>query len=131
MNNYIGEIIEESLSDTKVLKRLHIVSTRVEKVTPAHNTPHLTQWTLDTIEVLEGEASRVAQELSHCLDTTQGNWYIDFRNDTHHYVIYRDKVFCIDRTRREQYEEAKKYGLSLGIPEYQVDFGPDVVLWQR
>ena len=27
--------------------------------------------------------------------------------------------------------EAKKYGISLGIPEYQVDFHPEIKEWKR
>lgn len=26
----------------------------------------------------------------------------------------------------DQYQKAKEYGVSLGIPEYQVDFSPDI-----
>jgi hypothetical protein len=32
---------------------------------------------------------------------------------------------------KEQYDEAKKYGISLGLPEYQVDFAPDIKEWER
>ena len=55
----------------------------------------------------------------------------DFKNDTHHYIIFRDKVFYIDRKSKEQYDEAKRYGISLSIPEYQVDFAPDDKIWDR
>jgi hypothetical protein len=51
-------------------------------------------------------------------------WYGDFKNDTHRYIIFRGKIFLVDGKSKEQNDEAKKYGLSLGIPEYQVDFGP-------
>jgi hypothetical protein len=37
----------------------------------------------------------------------------------------------IDRKSKEQYDEAKRYGISLGIPEYQVDFAPDDKIWER
>ena len=48
-----------------------------------------------------------------------------------YYIIFRDKVFYIDRKSKEQYDEAKRYGISLGIPEYQVDFAPDDKIWER
>ena len=32
---------------------------------------------------------------------------------------------------QEKYDEAKKYGISIGIPEYQVDFHPEVKEWER
>ncbi len=36
------------------------------------------------------------------------------------------EVKLLDRKSKEQYDEAKEYGISLGIPSYQVDFHPDV-----
>jgi len=40
----------------------------------------------------------------------------------HIFIIFHNQVFKIDRNNQEQYDEAKEYGLSLGIPDYQVDF---------
>ncbi|MFA6446381.1 MAG: hypothetical protein WCW14_04010, partial [Candidatus Paceibacterota bacterium] len=58
-------------------------------------------------------------------------WYADFKNKKTHYIIFRDKVFKIDRTSKEQYDEVKRYGISLGIPPYQVDFHPEIKEWKR
>ena len=58
MNNYKGDIIEESLSDKSILKEVDIISTRVEKVADEHQTPWLSQWTLDTIEVSDSQADK-------------------------------------------------------------------------
>ena len=121
MDNYKGDIIEESLESKEVLKKLNIVSTRIEKVTDKHKTPWLSQWTLHTVEVPEIEAEEVAGLLSKCLDRSHGgSWYADFKNKAYHYIIFRDKVFFIDRKSREQYAEQKRYGISIGIPEYQL-----------
>ena len=68
MNNYQGVIIEESLSDKSVLKEVNIISTEVEKVTADHQTPWLSQWTVDTIEVEKNQASDLAEKLSKALD---------------------------------------------------------------
>ncbi len=130
MNNYRGIIIEESLENKDVLKKVKIVSTKVEKVTDEHKTPWISQWTLHTVEVSESEARAVAEEVSKALDRLH-NWYADYKNETHHYIIFRDKVFCVDRTSKEQYDEAKRYGILLGIPEYQLDFHPVVDEWER
>jgi len=59
------------------------------------------------------------------------NWYADFKNETTHYIIFRNRVFKIDRTKKEQYDEATRYGISLGIPDYQVDFSPHIKKWER
>lgn len=132
MNNYKGTIIEESLTSKDVLKKVKIISTKVEPITDEHKTPWLSQWTLHAVEISENEAQGIAEEISKSLDYSHNSsWYADYKNDTHHYIIFRDKIFYIDRKNREQYDEAKHYGISLGIPEYQVDFHPEVEEWER
>lgn len=128
--NYKGVIIEESLENKDILKDVKISETKVEEVVEEHKTPWIKQWTLHTVEIPENQAGTVAEKISKVLDS-EHNWYADFKNDTHHYIIFRDKVFYIDRKNKEQYDEAKQYGISLGIPEYQVDFAPDDKIWER
>jgi hypothetical protein len=118
---FIGVIIEESLEDKSILKNVNIVSTKTEKVTIEHNTPWIKKWTMHTIEVSENKAMEVAEKISRCLDKDH-NWYADYKNDLYHFIIFKKKIFCIRRDHREDYEEAKRYGMSLGIPDYQVDF---------
>lgn len=124
--NYQGVVIEESLGDKSVIKDLPIVSTKVEQVTTEHKTPWIKQWTLHTVDVPEEKAEDLAGKLSHCLDK-EHEWYADFKNDTTHFIIFRNKVFKIDRRVITEYESARNYGISLGIPEYQVNFTADVV----
>ena len=124
---YSGTIIEESLENTDVLNDLNIISTKVEQVVEKHKTPWLKQWTLDKVEIPENKAEEIADKLSKSLDSEHGgSWYADYKNGKYHFIIFRNKVFKIDRTSEEQYSAAKKYGISLGIPEYQVDFKPDI-----
>ncbi|MBI2645272.1 hypothetical protein HYW94_03825 [Candidatus Uhrbacteria bacterium] len=127
--DFIGTIIEESLEKKDILKKIKITETIIKKVTKNYQTPWISQWTLHTVEIPEYEAQIIAKELSVSLDS-QHDWYADFKNDTHHYIIFRDKIFFVDRQSKNEYDEAKKYGLSLGIPEYQVDFHPDIKEWQ-
>ena len=129
--NYTGDIIEESLADPTTLKGVQIISTRVEPVTPGHKTSWLQQWTLHTIEVPESDAPRSAQALSHALEKNHHNWYIDFKNDTTHYVIFPDKVFVVDRSQPEQYKPAVSYGVKWGVPRHQLDFSPEIKYWER
>ena len=130
--DYKGVIIEESLENKDVLKEVNILETEVKPVTDEHKTPWLKQWTLRTVEIPEDKAQTIAEKISQALDKEHGgSWYADFKNDTHHYIIFRGKIFRIDRESKEQYDEAKQYGISLGIPEYQVDFHPEVKEWER
>jgi len=48
-----------------------------------------------------------------------------------HYIIFRNKIFFIHRDNKKEYDEATKFGISLGIPDYQVDFSPFVKVWKR
>jgi hypothetical protein len=130
MGKFIGVIIEESLEDKSILQKVKIVSTKIEEVTEKHKTPWIEQWTLHSVEIQEDKADEIAKELSSALDSKH-NWYADFENETHHYIIFRNRVFFIDKKSKEQYDEAKNYGISLGIPEYQVDFHPEIEEWKR
>lgn len=130
--NYKGVIIEESLNNSSILKEVNILDTKVEAVTPEHQTPWLKQWTLDTVEVPEDKAEDIAEKLSKSLDYSHNSsWYTDFKNDNYHFIIFQDKVFKIRLDDDEGFKEAKQYGISLGIPEYQVDFAPEDKVWQR
>ena len=128
--DYKGVIIEESLENKDILKDVKILETKVEEVTEEHKTPWIKQWTLHTVEIPENQAKDAAEKISKALDS-EHDWYTDFENDTHHYIIFRNKTFFVDKQSKEQYDEAKKYGISLGIPEYQVDFHPEVKEWKR
>jgi len=129
--NFIGVIIEESLEKKDVLKKVKILKTKVEDVTPEHHTPYLKQWTLHTVEIFENQFDEIVEELSKSLDSSHSDWYADFKNDDFHLIIFRNKVFKIDRSKPEQYKKAVEYGLSFGIPDYQLDFTPDIKEWKR
>lgn len=129
-NDFKGVIIEESLEDVSVLKSVHIISTEIEPVIPEHKTPWVTQWTLHTVEISFVEVETVAEKISRSLDSKH-EWYADFKNDKTHFIIFKNKIFKIDRTKVEEYNKATEYGISIGIPSYQVDFAPNTVIWKR
>jgi hypothetical protein len=124
--NFVGVIIEESLEKKDILKKLKILKTKVEKVTKKHQTPYLEQWTLHTVKIPENQVDKIAKELSQSLDSIHNDWYADFKNYKYHYIIFCNKVFKIDRSKKEQYDKVIKYGLSLGIPKYQLDFSSEI-----
>lgn len=130
--NYKGIVIEESLEDKNILQDLKILETKIEPVTKDHKTPWVKQWTLHTVEVPEEKAEEIAEKLSQGLDSRHAHaWYVDLESDTIHFIIFRNKVFKIDRSSKEQYNEATAYGLTLGIPDYQLDFSPHIKQWER
>ncbi len=129
--NFKGVIIEESLKDKSVLKDVKILKTQVEEVTSKHKTPWLKQWTLHTVEIDRDKVAEIASKISKSIDTEHGNWYADFGDNNFHYIIFPNKVFKINRDNPEEYKAATAYGISLGIPEYQIDFSPDIKEWER
>lgn len=128
--NYKGVIIEESLDKKNVLKDVAVISTKVEPVADGHKTSWLKQWTLYTVEIPEEKADQIAEKLSKDLEK-EHPWYADYKNDLYHYIIYREKIFKVDLSNPVLYKDARRYGVSLGIPEYQVDFAPDDKVWKR
>ena len=125
---YRGIIIKESLKDRSVLDDVVVTNTKVEQVTESHQTPWLRQWTLHTVEVPDEQAATVAERISQSLDRPDEQkdaWYADFKSNTKHYIIFPGKVFHIDRTS-EAYEDIRAYGKTLGIPDAQLDFSPEI-----
>jgi len=122
--NYKGIIIEESLENKEVLKDLKIIKTEVEPVTEKDKTPWLKNWTMHTVEIEEDKAEKIAEKISKSLEK-EHNWYADFKNDKMHFIIFKNKIFHISR-KKEEYEKVKKYGITIGIPDYQLDFSPDI-----
>ncbi len=123
--NYKGTIIEESLSDRSILKKVDIITTKVERVIKSHKTPWLKQWTLHTVEIPEEKAQEIAEMISKVLES-KNDWYADFKNKQFHYIVFNGKVFKVNRSKPDEYEVVKKYGVNLGIPDYQLDFSPDI-----
>jgi hypothetical protein len=119
--NYTGVIIEESLIDKKILDEVKILKKEVEPVVEKHKTPWVKQWTKHSVEVPEKDADKVAKQLSEDLDK-EHPWYADFKNEKYHFIIYRGKVFKVDLKNPTLYKDAQAYGISLGIPEYQVNW---------
>ncbi|MFA5047860.1 MAG: hypothetical protein WC516_02340 [Patescibacteria group bacterium] len=126
--DFKGIIIAESLRSKDLINDLNIINTEVEAVNDSHQTAWLKQWTMHTVEIPESQIEELAQKISENIfgRASEHSWYADFKNEAWHYIIFADKVFKVDRSDREQYQEAKKYGISRGIPEYQVNFSPEI-----
>jgi hypothetical protein len=121
--NFKGIIIEESLENKNILKDslIRILKTEVEKVSSEYDTPWLKKWTMHTVEVREDRAMDIAEKIAKSLDK-EHSWYVDFRNDEYHFIIFKDKIFCVKMENKKEYEDVKKYGRKIGIPEHQLDF---------
>ncbi len=119
--NYKGIIIEESLIDCSIIQELEIISREEEEITEKENTPWLNKWTMDTVWIPEDRIIEYTDRLSKLIDNIHcSDWYCDFKNDKYHYVVFSNKVFCLDRNKKEDYDSMQEYAISLGLPKYQL-----------
>lgn len=123
--DFTGTIIDESLKDKTILADLKILKTGVEPVTEKDNTPWLKQWTIHMVEIPEEQAQAMAEKVSRALEGEHSCWYADFKNDKLHYIVFKDRVFTIERANGD-YAGVKAYGLAQGIPEHELDFSPSI-----
>jgi len=107
---YKGTIIDNSLSNKDLLKRVRVSKTWQEG-----------EWTLHSVLLDEDQVA----ELSRSLDN--GPWYIHIwkRGQDNVKVIFKDKVFDIKFSDKSTWTEAVEHGESLGIPKEQLDFPID------
>jgi hypothetical protein len=120
---YTGVIIQESLTDQEILDKLHVVRTKIEEVTPAHQTPWVKTWILHTVEIEDEDADKWAEWLSVHIDNSHDHpWYVDYKNDKFHYIIFPGKIFKVDLSNPTLYKDAENYGVSVGIPPHQLDW---------
>lgn len=119
--DYKGVIIEESLTNLDILKELRIVHTQISKVTQKDETPWIKQWTMHTVIIKEDKIDEYAQKLSQLIDIEHcSNWYCDFKNEQFHYVVFFNKIFCLNKSKKQDYEQMREYAITLGLPEYQL-----------
>lgn len=107
---YKGTIIENSLANKEILKKLRINKTWQEG-----------DWILHSVALDEDQIS----ELSRSLDN--GPWYTHIwhqgKDDVK--VIYKDKTFDIKFSDKSTWIDAVEHGKTIGIPKEQLDFPID------
>ena len=55
------------------------------------------------ITLPEDKSEEIADEVGKSLDSKH-SWYADFKNEKIHFIIFRDKVFKIDRRNKKEYD---------------------------
>jgi len=127
--DYTGTIIEESLTDPYVLRGVKIVDTIVELVTPEHKMKWAKVLTIRIVEIPPYRVEAFAEKISESMNPKYP-WQADFRNNLVHFIIFPRKVFRVNRFSRIQYDEAKKYGRKIGVPEIGLDYPSDLKEWE-
>lgn len=102
-----GTIIENSLRDKGILKRLKIEKTYNDE-----------DWILHDVLVAKEQIPELSRSLA------DGPWYIHLwepgKDEVQ--VIFKDKTFIINHSDKATWSEAIACGESLGIPKEQLDF---------
>lgn len=108
--NYTGIIVEESLDDNRILNGLHI-----NKIHISNSSDPADRWHLYEINNSKEEIQALSQ---HILE----GWYMHFWAGTNITAVFRGRTFEFNYENKGTWADVLKYGLSLGIPEYQLDF---------
>ena len=107
---YNGVIIEESLDDNRVINNLEIIRVKISSALKQED-----RWHLYTVLISEKNIEKLSQSLKH-------GWYMHFWKEQRVIAIFKDRKFEFDYNKKETWEPAIKYGLSIGIPKEQLDF---------
>jgi hypothetical protein len=102
-----GTVIENSLDNPEILSDFEVIKSW-----------EAGDWKLHRICVTEEQAHQISRHL------VKGPWYVHFwkenKNDV--LVVYQNKKFWIKFDDQESWKDALEHGLSLGIPEGQLNF---------
>lgn len=79
-------------------------------------------WTFVDFEAPADRADELAKALAEALLAENG-WWADFTVDGDRVIVFADKVFRYRIGDREARDEAIEYGLALGTPRHQLDWG--------
>lgn len=120
---FAGRLILESLRlgtdlQTPGLRMDRILRVPVEGATSAQPD----EWSIVDFRGPEDSADRFATQLADALEPAQ-HWYADLRIGTDHVVIFPGKVIRYRTGDAEAHARAIAYGVGLGIPAAQLDWG--------
>jgi len=105
---YKGIIIEESLEDKNLVKKMQILDTKIAGT-----------WTIHTILISKSDIEGLASYIK------QGPWYAHFWHGNEVLAIFRDKIFKFKHNEPKTWRDTIGHGISIGIPSQQLNFPID------
>lgn len=115
-----GLLLKESLQDLEILDRLQVTKVETWNIqNPDPNQPLV--WTAVHFEAEDSQADALAADLSRSLKPE--GWFIDAHTEAWVYVIFPGRVFKYAKGNAEMRSQAVQHGLTLGIPQRQLDWG--------
>lgn len=119
-----GTILLESLRSDAKLTGFRFVVPEVSRGRPrlspqevAAGVPSV--WSAIEFELEDEKAAELTQVLSERLNP---GWFANLQSDTETIIVFEGRVFRYPRGDPRGRAEAQAYGLSLGIPDYQLDW---------
>jgi hypothetical protein len=110
---FVGNVIEESLDDNRVLNEMQIVAIKITgEIDPDK------RWHIYKIAANKNEIEKLWVHL-------KDKWYMHFWKGENITVYFKGKKFDIFGRYKSTWSSAIEYGKSLGIPEEQLDFPTD------
>jgi len=111
-----GVIIEESLGDKSLLSLVKIISSRK---TTLENESERGILTFHSVEL---EDSNLDEFIETAQKSIKDSFYIHICKDSEMIVIFRNKVFRFSSDNLEGLNEAREYGISVGVFKEQMPF---------
>ena len=109
-----GVIIEESLEDKNFLRRFKILKTEIGKLETEAG-----KWHLHYVTINENKLDEISEQAKAAI---KEGWYMHFWKENKMIVIFKGKKFKLLREDKRTIEEARNYGISIGIPKEQLEF---------
>lgn len=111
---YRGVIVREGLKDAQIIKQLEVLERKVTReVAPVR------RWHLYKVRVTRNEIKMLGKNLA------SPKWYMHFWQARRVIAVFHDKQFEFDYDDKTSWEPVIEHGLSLGIPQDQLDFKID------
>lgn len=112
---WLGVLIEESLEDPAVLKKVSIVST---ECTLLEGEAQGQQLQFHKIEVSESDVEDICFEVSRAIRPT---WYFHIVSGSKMIVVFRDEILRAEKSDPESIERIIKYGTAHGVLPEQIE----------
>jgi len=111
MKSFKGTIVQESLTDDRILNQFKFLGFRVtDKEKPED------RWHLFTVQAPE----KIIEKLADYIKPEK--WYAHFWSGDDVIAVFPNKIFRFKFSNKSTWKDAVKHGKSIGIPEEQLDF---------
>ena len=115
---WFGCIIQESVENPSFFLKFPIYYQKIVDTTELKSNENF--WHLLYFKLEDQDFLTIEEKLF--TDLKNGPWYSHFWNQSNIKIIFKEKSFKISLNKDASWEEPIKYGISLGIPENQLDF---------